>query len=180
MLAELVDHVIGVDPDRDWITVAALDSRTSGVIATDRFAATRDGYRDAIAWADAHTVESERAWVIEGTASYGRGLTMALQHHEEFVVEFDRPMRKATKDGAKSDALDAIRAAREALGRDKLNQPRAHDGIREAICERSGKPVIGDHRKPTWGRCSGRRLVRLVGAFVAGVGGRDFEAVVLA
>ena len=133
MLAELVDHVIGVDPDRDWITVAALDSRTAGVIATDRFAATRDGYRDAIAWADAHTEESERAWVIEGTASYGRGLTMALQHRDELVIEFDRPMRKATKDGAKSDALDAIRAAREALGRDKLNQPRAHDGIREAI-----------------------------------------------
>ena len=78
MLAELVDHVIGVDPDRDWITVAALDSRTAGVISTDRFPATRDGYRDAIAWADAHTEESERAWVIEGTASYGRGLTMAL------------------------------------------------------------------------------------------------------
>ena len=114
MLAELVDHVIGVDPDRDWITVAALDSRTAGVITTDRFPATRDGYRDAIAWADAHTEESERAWVIEGTASYGRGLTMALQRLDELVIEFDRPMRKATKDGAKSDALDAIRAAREA------------------------------------------------------------------
>lgn len=130
MLAELVDHVIGVDPDRDWITVAALDSRTSGVLATDRFPATRDGYRDVVVWADAHTVESERAWVIEGTASYGRGLTMALHGRDELVVEFDRPMRKAAKDGAKSDA---IRAAREALGRDKLTQPRAHDGIREAI-----------------------------------------------
>lgn len=133
MLAELVDHVIGVDPDRDWITVAALDSRTSGVISTDHFPATRDGYRDAIAWADAHTIESERAWVIEGTASYGRGLTMALQRDDELVIEFDRPTRKAAKDGAKSDALDAIRAAREALGRDKLNQPRTNDGIREAI-----------------------------------------------
>jgi hypothetical protein len=58
---------------------------------------------------------------------------MALQRLDELVIEFDRPMRKATKDGAKSDALDAIRAAREALGRDKLNQPRANDGIREAI-----------------------------------------------
>ena len=133
MSAELVDHVIGVDPDRDWITVVALDSRTSGVVATDRFPVTRDGYRDVVVWADAHTVESERAWVIEGTASYVRGLTMALQARDELVVEFDRPMRKAAMDGAKSDALDAIRVAREALGRDKLNHPRAHDGIREAI-----------------------------------------------
>ncbi len=133
MLAELVDHVIGVDPDRDWITVAVLDARTSGVITTDRFPATGDGYRDAIVWADAHTTGSERAWVIEGTASYGRGLTMALQRRDELVVEFDRPTRKAAKDGAKSDALDAIRAAREALGRDRLHEPRAHEGIREAI-----------------------------------------------
>ena len=112
MLAELVDHVIGVDPDRDWITVAALDAHTSGVVATDRFPASRDGYRDAIMWADAHSTASERAWVIEGTASYGRGLTMALQRDDELVVEFDRSIRKATKDGAKSDAPDAIRAAR--------------------------------------------------------------------
>ena len=62
MLAELVDHVIGVDPDRDWITVAALDSRTSGVIANDRFPATSDGYRDAVLWADAHSDPAERAW----------------------------------------------------------------------------------------------------------------------
>ncbi len=135
MLAELVDHVIGVDPDRDWITVAALDSRTAGVITTDRFPATRDGYRDAIAWADAHTEESERAWVIEGTASYGRGLTMALERLDELVIEFDRPMRKATKDGAKSDALDAIRAgSRSARSRQaqstarQRRNPRSHPG----------------------------------------------------
>jgi transposase len=38
-----------------------------------------------------------------------------------------------TKDGAKSDHLDAVRAAREALGRDRLNIPRTHNGAREAI-----------------------------------------------
>lgn len=133
MLAELVDHVIGVDPDRDWITLAALDAHTSGVVSTERFPASRDGYQDAIAWADTHTTAADRAWVIEGTASYGRGLTAELQRGNELVVEFDRPERKATKDGAKSDALDAVRAAREALGRDKLAEPRAHDGHREAI-----------------------------------------------
>ena len=133
MLAELVDHVIGVDPDRDWITVALIEARTSGVLATDRFPATGDGYRDAVVWADAHSVASERAWVIEGTASYGRGLTVMLQRRDEWVIEFDRAERKATKDGAKSDALDAIRAGREALGRKRLAEPRAHSGMREAI-----------------------------------------------
>ena len=29
MLAELVDHVVGVDPDRDWITLAVLDAASA-------------------------------------------------------------------------------------------------------------------------------------------------------
>ena len=36
MLAELVDHVVGVDPDRDWITLAVLDARSAGVVAEGR------------------------------------------------------------------------------------------------------------------------------------------------
>ncbi len=56
-----------------------------------------------------------------------------LHRRGEWVIEFDRAERKAAKDGAKSDALDAIRAAREALGRERLVEPRAHSGLREAI-----------------------------------------------
>ena len=50
-----------------------------------------------------------------------------------WVVEFDRPREKASKDGAKTDELDAVRAARETLGRDRLHVPRAHDEHREAL-----------------------------------------------
>ena len=39
MLAELVDHVIGVDPDRDWITLAVLEAHSAGVVAEGRFSA---------------------------------------------------------------------------------------------------------------------------------------------
>jgi transposase len=133
MLAELVDHVIGIDPDRDWITGAIVDANTTGVIATEKFPASAAGYEEALAWADTCTSAGERAWVVEGTASYGRGLTAALTRAGEWVVEFDRPHERATKDGAKSDELDAVRAAREALGRAKLHVPRAHDGYREAL-----------------------------------------------
>ena len=133
MLAELVDHVIGVDPDRDWITAAVVDAHTTGVIATEKFPANSTGYDDALNWAEALTVTGERAWAIEGTASYGRGLTAALGRAGEWVIEFDRPREKASKDGAKTDELDAIRAAREALGRTRLHTPRAHDGHREAL-----------------------------------------------
>ena len=54
MLAELVHHVVGVDPDRDWITLAVVDARTSGVVAEGRFPATGDGYRDAVELVDGH------------------------------------------------------------------------------------------------------------------------------
>ena len=132
MLAELVDHVVGVDPDRDWITLVVVDARSAGVVAEGRFPATKDGYDEAISFVDGHSVDSERAWVIEGSAGYGRGLAVAVGRHSEWVVEFDRPTRKA-KDGAKSDAVDAVRAAREMLGRKRLSIPRADEGAREAI-----------------------------------------------
>jgi transposase len=48
------------------------------------------------------------------------------------LAEIDRPKRPARRDGAKSDELDAVRAAREALQREHLAQPRAR-GEREAI-----------------------------------------------
>jgi len=133
MLAELVEHVIGVDPDRDWITAAVVDARTTGVLAKQKFSADSAGYDEAISWAEEFTTAGERAWAVEGTASYGRGLTAALARSGEWVIEFDRPREKGSKDGAKSDELDAVRAAREALGRDRIHQPRAHDGRREAL-----------------------------------------------
>ena len=52
MLAELVDHVVGIDPDRDWITAAVLEAATAGVVATGRFPANAAGYEEAVAWAD--------------------------------------------------------------------------------------------------------------------------------
>jgi len=133
MLAELVDHVIGIDPDRDWITAAVLDANTTGIVATAKFAANNDGYDEAIEWAEIHTTVGDRSWVVEGSGSYGRGLTAALSRVGEWVIEFDRPHQRPTKDGAKTDELDAVRAAREALGRHRLHTPRTHDGHREAL-----------------------------------------------
>jgi len=133
MLAEMVDHVVGIDPDRDWVTAAVLEAGTARVVATGRFAANAAGYREVVAWADEYSTGTERAWVIEGTSSYGRGLTATLARCGEWVIEFDRPHEKPAKDGSKTDELDAIRAGRETLGRIKLATPRRHDGFREAL-----------------------------------------------
>lgn len=48
------------------------------------------------------------------------------------MIEFDYPSSRATKDGAKSDPLDALRGARETLGRKTCTTPRAR-GAREDL-----------------------------------------------
>jgi transposase len=96
---------------------------TGAVIAQATVSATPAGYRQLLALADQQP--GQRIWAIEGTGGYGAGLTRFLHAHAGQVVELDRPKRAARRHGAKSDPLDAIRAAREALGRDQLAQPRA-------------------------------------------------------
>ncbi len=90
-------------------------------------------------------------WAIEGTGGDGAGLTRFLQAPAEQVVELDRPKRTARRHGARSDPLDATRAAREALGRDQLAQPRAA-GLRAALsvrlaARRSAVQAAGDAQR---------------------------------
>jgi transposase len=130
MLAGAVDAVLGVDTHRDRHTVAVVDPN-GGTVAIVELAADAFGYRRMIAFAREHA-PGRRVWAIEGTGSFGSGLTTALLEKGEWVVEVDRPARPARRNGAKSDELDAVRAAREALSREHLAQPRRR-GDREAM-----------------------------------------------
>jgi transposase len=132
MLAELVEVVIGVDPDRDRVTAVAVNATTTGEIAAAVFDATGQGYEQLREWADGVCGSDARAWSVEGAGSYGAGATEALTTAGEWVIEFDHPTGRAAADGAKSDTLDALRAAREVLGRTLVSRPRAR-GHREAM-----------------------------------------------
>jgi transposase len=123
MLADLVELVIGVDTHKDTHTAAVVQAVSGGVITQATVPAIPAGYRQLLRLADRH--HGQRVWAIEGTGGYGAGLTRFLQAHGEQVLELDRPKRAARRHGARSDPLDATRAAREALGRDQLAQPRA-------------------------------------------------------
>jgi len=131
MLAERADHVIGVDTHRDSHAAAAIAARSGAVNATTTIAADAFGYKRLLRFARKHAA-GRRVWAIESSGSFGSGLTSFLLAHGEWVVEVDRPKRPARRNGAKSDELDAIRAAHEALQREHLAQPRAR-GEREAI-----------------------------------------------
>jgi transposase len=136
-LREVVDVVIGVDTHVHTHSAAAVDARTGAVLDQLTVEATTDGYAQLTEFADTHA--ALRAWAIEGTGSFGAGLTHHLTGREEIVVELDRPVRAQRRNGAKSDPLDAVRAAREALARTRLGAPRGtgeHAGDRHALAVR--------------------------------------------
>lgn len=129
-LREVVDVIIGVDTHVHTHSAAAVDTRTGGVLEEITVEATADGYDQLVEFADEHA--ALRAWAIEGTGGHGAGLTRHLERGEEVVIELDRPERAKRRHGAKSDPLDAIRAAREALSRPRLGGPRS-GGNRQAL-----------------------------------------------
>jgi transposase len=130
MLADDVDFVIGVDTHRDSHTAATVNP-AGAVQAELTVPAEMRGYRRLLDFAE-QTAGGRRCWAIEGTGSFGAGLTAFLLEGGERVVEIDRPKRPARRNGAKSDQLDAVRAAREALTRKHLAEPRQR-GWREAV-----------------------------------------------
>jgi hypothetical protein len=118
-----------------------VDAKTQGELACAQFPTTTAGYTKAIRWADEYTSPERRVWSVEGAGSYGAGLCLALAAEAEWAIEFDRPSTRAAKDGAKSDSLDAVRAAREVLGRKRWATPRARgarEGLRALLVARSG------------------------------------------
>jgi len=133
MLAELVDVVIGVDTHKHTNTAAVVSASTAAVLETSAAGTDPDGYQFLLDAAE--RCGGLRAWAIEGANGYGAGLARFLAERGELVIELDRPQRPKRRHGAKSDPIDAVRAAREALGREHLSEPRA-EGERAALSVR--------------------------------------------
>jgi transposase len=129
-LSEIAEVVIGVDTHVATHSAAAVNAHTGGVLGEITVEATPEGYEELVEFANGHP--GFRFWAIEGTGSHGSGLSRRLARDNEPVVELDRPERQKRRNGAKSDPLDAIRAAREALSRSKLGSPRT-TGERQAL-----------------------------------------------
>ncbi|MEQ3555039.1 transposase [Pseudonocardia nematodicida] len=134
MLSELVEVVIGVDTHLDTHTAAVLEVAGGRVRETVTVPADPGGYTQLCELAQRHG--GLRAWAIEGSGGYGSALTRHLHGaREEVVIELDRPQRPARRGGRKSDAIDAERAARDALARTQLAQPKtgAERGALQAL-----------------------------------------------
>ena len=130
MLADQLDYMVGVDPHRDSHALAVVEVVSGAVVFESIIDANSNGYERALKLADEHA-PARRAFAIEGTGSFGAGLTRFLTRHDERVLEVGR-LRRERRSGGKTDALDAVRAARSVLSQQRPAIPRA-GGERQAL-----------------------------------------------
>jgi transposase len=126
------DRVVfaGVDTHKELHVAAVIDS-SEMVLGTRSFSTTRAGYRAMLAWIGEFG-ELIRIGV-EGTGSYGAGLTRHLAKSGVTILEVDRPDRSDRRRKGKDDDLDAISAARAALQQRRTTIPKSKDGAVEAL-----------------------------------------------
>jgi Transposase len=103
---------------------------TGAVVFEAKVAANSAGYRQALVLGEEHA-PGRRVFAAEGTGSFGAGLTRLLTGRGERVLEVGR-LRRERRSGGKTDALDAVRAARSVLASARQATPRA-GGEREAL-----------------------------------------------
>lgn len=112
----------GIDSHKDTIHVAVI-SDLGQPIDDKEFPTTQAGYRRAVAWLIGHGPLSKVG--VEGTSSYGRGITTELTSAGVTVVEVNRTRPAERRKQGKSDSLDAYRAARSVLSGEASTEPKA-------------------------------------------------------
>ncbi len=119
--------IVGVDTHKHLHVAVAIDA-LGARLGTTTIPVRAEGYRDLVAWARA--LGTIRAFGVEGTGSYGAGLSRFLREQGCAVFEVDRPDRQLRRRRGKSDPLDAEAAARAVLGGQAAALPKSGTGGR--------------------------------------------------
>ena len=122
--------IIGVDTHKATHVAVAIDTNGSRLAAFSAPATTK-GYLALEDWACA--IGAITAFGIEGTGSYGAGLSHHLLSQGHKVVEVTRPNRQLRYQHGKTDILDAEGAARSVLAGQAIAEPKTHSGSVEMI-----------------------------------------------
>jgi transposase len=120
----------GVDTHLNVHVAAALDEN-GALLGVEYFETSRQGYKKLLGWFEDFGPVALVG--VEGTSSYGAGLTRQLLGEGVTVVEVDRPNRQRRRRKGKSDPEDAISAARAAFSGDACGAAKTQDGNVEAI-----------------------------------------------
>lgn len=122
--------IAGIDTHADSHHVAVIDA-DGRRLGDAGFPATLIGYQAIAAYIAAFG--SVRQVGIEGTHSYGAGVTVHLQSIGLRVVEVIRPNRQVRRMRGKSDPIDAYEAAKSVLAGPDHPEPKQLDGVVEAL-----------------------------------------------
>ena len=127
---DVAEVVLGVETHLDFHGAVVLDQlgRRLGEL---KVPTTTGGYRRLLSWAEGFG--PVRRAGVEGTGSYGAGLSRHLKAARIAVVEVERPKRRHLRRRGKSDPLDAERAARAVLAGEAAGVPKSADGKVEMI-----------------------------------------------
>jgi transposase len=121
---------LGVDTHLESHVAAALDEagRRLGVLAIPN---NEVGYAELLGW----TLElgALAAAGVEGTGSYGAGLSRFLRSRGAHVVEVNRTSRQHRRRYGKHDASDAEAAARAVMAGTASGEPKGADGAAESL-----------------------------------------------
>ncbi len=122
--------ILGVDTHLDVHVGVVIDAvgRVKGTLSIDT---DPSGYEQLLKWVQGFG--SFKRAGIEGTGSYGSGLTRFLEKHGIRIIEINRPNRSRRRTRGKSDPTDAESAARAVLANDATGIPKAQCGIAEAL-----------------------------------------------
>jgi transposase len=121
---------LGVDTHKDTHVAVALDGlgRRLGTLSIPT---TPAGYEELVDWANGFGPLEGVG--IEGTGSFGAGLSRFLRSEGARVFEVDRPKRRDQYRSGKSDPIDAELAARAVLAGTATGRPKDADGEVEMI-----------------------------------------------
>jgi len=135
-----MEVLIGVDPHKGSVAVAALDEATGELIARAGFAQDRAGLRSLERWAKRFP---ERRWAVENAGGLGRHLGGRLAGSGESVVDVPPKLSSRVRllssgDARKNDELDALATALAASRNERLASvdPEAASEVLRLLSER--------------------------------------------
>src|SRR5680860_1679835 len=111
----MLQIVGGVDTHADVHVGAVLTTRGQ-VLETGSFPTTSAGYQNMLVWFGSFGTLISVG--VEGTGSYGKGLTRFLEDRDVTVIEVRRVNRQQRRRYGKTDIYDAVAAARAVLSRE--------------------------------------------------------------
>lgn len=121
---------VGVDTHSEIHVAAVLDER-GALLDTSGFGTTAAGHRQLLEWAEGFGALDR--FGVEGTGSWGAGLSRFLMARGHNVIDVNRPNRSERRRAGKSDDLDAIAAARAAQSGQASALAKSKEGAVESI-----------------------------------------------